>query len=454
VYSERSVNCGIKKILSYIFTLGVLCGLGQTAKIDSLKAMVATAADDTVKVKKLNSLIWQLKNIGEFQEALKYGARSKELAEKLHFKRGLADVYINLGVVHKHMGNYPVSLEYLLTSLRYAEELRSEKSVSDVLSNIGNLYHVQANYDKALEYQLKALKIREQIFASSDKRTNKLAIANSLGNIGIIYTDMRQTKIAKTYHARSLKLLKEVGGNRVGEANAHNNIASCLEGEDSLELALKYYKEAVSIYTEENYLSGVGTALGNIANVYIRLKNYKAAEEYALKSLAVVKEIGDLDSQKETDLALSRIYEQTGKHERSLLYYKAYIAARDSLLNEENTKQTVRLEMNYEFEKKEAAAKLEQEKKEAIAAAERKKQRVILLAISVFGIFVLAFALFAYRSYLQKKKANHEITKQKELIEEKQKEIVDSIHYARRIQTALLPHEKYIARMLKGLSNK
>ncbi len=67
---------------------------------------------------------------------------------------------------------------------------------------------------------------------------------------------------------------------------------------------------------------------------------------------------------------------------------------------------------------------------------------------SVCGILllVLAFALFAYRSYLQKQKANIEITKQKHVIEEKQKEILDSIYYARRIQRSLLPNEKYIAR--------
>ena len=63
-------------------------------------------------------------------------------------------------------------------------------------------------------------------------------------------------------------------------------------------------------------------------------------------------------------------------------------------------------------------------------------------------ILVIGFAVFAYRSFLQKQKANIEITKQKEIIEEKQKEILDSIHYAKRIQTALLPSEKYIGRNL------
>lgn len=127
------------------------------------------------------------------------------------------------------------------------------------------------------------------------------------------------------------------------------------------------------------------------------------------------------------------------------------MAARDSLLNEENTRESTRLELNYEFEKKEAAAKIEQEKKEAIAAAEKRKQRIIIFVVSGFGVLVLIFAIFAYRSFLQKRNANLAITRQKELIEEKQREILDSIHYARRIQTALFTSEKYISRNLVRL---
>jgi hypothetical protein len=52
---------------------------------------------------------------------------------------------------------------------------------------------------------------------------------------------------------------------------------------------------------------------------------------------------------------------------------------------------------------------------------------------------------------LQEQKEQVEL--QKELIEEKQKEILDSIHYARHIQTALLPPEKQIEKMLKRVSN-
>jgi hypothetical protein len=48
-------------------------------------------------------------------------------------------------------------------------------------------------------------------------------------------------------------------------------------------------------------------------------------------------------------------------------------------------------------------------------------------------------------------KAERQLAQQKRMIEEKQKEILDSIHYAKRIQKSLLPNEKYITRILQEL---
>ena len=95
---------------------------------------------------------------------------------------------------------------------------------------------------------------------------------------------------------------------------------------------------------------------------------------------------------------------------------------------------------------------MEQEKKEAISKAESKKKQIIIWSVGGMLCLAVCFSVYAYRIYLQKQKANVEITKQKEIIEEKQKEIVDSIHYAKRIQTALLTSETYIDKVLNRLN--
>ena len=53
-----------------------------------------------------------------------------------------------------------------------------------------------------------------------------------------------------------------------------------------------------------------------------------------------------------------------------------------------------------------------------------------------------------------RQKAERQISEQKELVEEKQKEILDSIRYAKRIQNSLMPTETFIDRILKGRKDK
>ncbi len=72
------------------------------------------------------------------------------------------------------------------------------------------------------------------------------------------------------------------------------------------------------------------------------------------------------------------------------------------------------------------------------------------------NVFTLLFLTIMYQRIRKTKRElidkNREIELQKQLIEEKQKEILDSLHYAKRIQTSLLPTDKYIERNLKQLN--
>ena len=69
---------------------------------------------------------------------------------------------------------------------------------------------------------------------------------------------------------------------------------------------------------------------------------------------------------------------------------------------------------------------------------------------------MLLVAIVSLKAYKNKQRANVIISeqkatveKQKHLVDEKQKEILDSIRYAKRIQISLLPTEKYIDICLK-----
>ena len=76
------------------------------------------------------------------------------------------------------------------------------------------------------------------------------------------------------------------------------------------------------------------------------------------------------------------------------------------------------------------------------------QQKTIYFGVG-FLILLLLLTFFIYKSYRDKKKNNEIITKQKEVVEEAHKEIQDSIAYAKRIQSAILPPAKLVKEYLK-----
>lgn len=126
--------------------------------------------------------------------------------------------------------------------------------------------------------------------------------------------------------------------------------------------------------------------------------------------------------------------------------------------------------MTFAFEKKEAIDKIEHKKKltrqKFIAAQTSKKQKTILIFVAIGLTSLLTFSLFILRTLRITKRQKdlilkqkflveiqkHEIEAQKEIAEEKQKEVMDSIRYAKRIQYALLPSQKILHKNLIRLN--
>ncbi len=80
------------------------------------------------------------------------------------------------------------------------------------------------------------------------------------------------------------------------------------------------------------------------------------------------------------------------------------------------------------------------------------RQNVVIVAFAGLSVIIIVLLILAIRSNQQRKKANRllseqkkEVEHQKQIVDGKQKEILDSINYARRIQNALLPNDKLLS---------
>ena len=415
----------------------------QNRKLDSALNLLKVQKNDTNKAKNLILIGRYFGQSGKYDTCIYFSKRALSLSDKLNFKPGMAASFANIAISYNEQGNYPMALDYSLKSLKIREETGDKKNTAASLNNVAIIYKDLKDFKKSFEYNNKSLKLKREI-------SDYYGIAASLNNIAVLYRDQNKTDTALKFYTEALKIRKQINDER-GIATTLNNIANIYSEQNNQKEALEFNEKSILLRQKLNDRQGLALSYNTKAKINNRLKNYKEAKRFAFKTLEIGSESGMKIEIENSNKILSEIFQNEGDYKNGLKYYKAFIAMQDSIFNEENTKKNVRIEMNYEYEKKEAVAKAEQEKKEAVTAAESKKQKIVIWSVCGILVIVISFAFFAYRSFLQKKKANIEITLQKEIIEAKQKEILDSIYYARRIQRSLLPGEKYIEKKLAQL---
>lgn len=411
-------------------------------KADSLEKFIkALPTDDTTKVNALNVLCKELRNTGNYLQAKKYALEAEHIARTLNYKIGLGQALNNLGIVDDLQGDYPLALDYYFQALKAFEEAADKKGISKALNNIGIIYNYQGEDEKALEYYLKALKIMKE---TGDKR----GISMSLNNVGIIYKKQRNYSKALYYYSEALRLREELGDEQAIAAS-YGNIGNMYDLTGDYAKAKEFHLKSLKIREAIDDKNGIASSYINLSRLSQIQKKFPEGIAYADRSLKLAGEIGSLALAEEAHNALYGLYEAQGNKDKALEHFKMYIAVRDSIFNEENTKQATRAEMNFEFEQQQQKEKLLQEKKDAIHNEELKRQKEVIYFMSAGLILVIAFLFVILNNYRQKQKANKLLEEKNSIIEEKNKNITDSINYARRIQNAILPDTDEIYKKLK-----
>ncbi len=376
---------------------------------------------------------------GNISEALEAYQKSLLIYEEINNKSGIAFSLNNIAAIYERQGDITKALDYYHKSLKIREELNEKNEIAASLNNIAVVYYSQADYPHAIENLKKSLNIRK-------KMQDKKGIAIALNNIAGIYQLQGDSSIALNYFNESLKLRQELN-DKDGIANSLSNIGLVYSKQGQIEIALSYFQKSLILREEIRDKRGIANSLNNIAGLLLIKKKSAEALKYASRSLQTAKELGFPENILNAEQTLSRIDSVLGNYAGAFEHFKNYIIYRDSINNEGTRKASVKSQLKYEFEKKEAVIKEQQEKERLVAEEKNRFQKIVIWAV-VFGLFmVLIFAVFILRSL--------RITKhQKSIIEEKQKEILDSIHYAKRIQTSMLPTEKYISRLLQNTLEK
>jgi len=472
--------CLMKKNISIAFFLFSLTGsFAQNAvKMDSLTKAL-TSARDTQKVKIFIALSNECRQVSNYPEALKFGERARTFSDSIAYLDGSAEAgniigsvhyeqgnyskaqasftkvlelvgkkgnkkitsvtYGSLGTTEFYMGNYAKALEYQLIALRQNEETGNKRGMANCYNRIGNVYLSQVDYKNAMKYYEKAL----EIFTENGL---KKGMAIAYNNIGIIHGYQKEKEKELNCYILSLKLREEIG-DRYGIADSRANIGDIYFADKNYSKALEYYFKALAIRKEIAEKLGLASTYNKIATVYTEQYKFDEARNFLTQGLALGNVMQRKETIKDTYKRFSELYSKPGDCKLALEYFKKYTEVKDTLFNAESSKNIAQMQAQYDSEKKDNEIILlnkDKEKQAAVSAAESSRLKFITGSVTTGLLLVLAFAIFVFRSYRQKRFANATLSRAYVQLEQKNQQITDSIFYARRIQQAILPPEKTV----------
>ncbi|HTF06033.1 MAG TPA: tetratricopeptide repeat protein [Bacteroidia bacterium] len=457
-----------------VFLVSVNCFSQDKRKADSLLTVLKTA-EDTQRVVVLGELSYY-NRINEPDMALKYADQSIQLADQIHYENGRFNGRMQKGLVFYSTGKYDSALKYFEASRVIAEKINDPSQLAAIYSNIGNVYGDMGQNKKCLEYYLKG-----------DEYTKKMGqpvkAAYMEVNIGTIYSALGQHDSALVFYESALATLKGIDPNDEKLYIVYGNIgASHMEMGDTVkaeaafiqshrialmydnkralassydhlgiiefskgnrDTAFAYLRKSLELCYITESRQAISEVCAHMGELFYTSGQYDSASFYWSKGVVFAEEIKDYYQLDDYYLGLSKVFEATGKIDSALFYYKKLQAVKDTLfnLNKSNIVGEMRTQMENERGQKEIELLKEQDE----------KKNIILYSSIAFGILILLLGILAFNRYLVKKrsamlleKQNSEIQEQKEIIEEKNKDITDSIRYAKRIQNAILPANEKI----------
>lgn len=454
-------------------------------KIDSLTSFIAVHPKDTLTVEALRHISWEYEGtdnktymlyarkayavaielnapphiasclmdigivhdyLGNSDSTIYYYKQALAIFRKADDKDGISAICLNIAAAYRTTGNFSEALSYLFECIRISEAIGDKERVADCKSTMGNIYRQKSNY----QYALKNLKEALAIYAEIDDKAGE-GIAHN--NIGIVYSQMKDHKLALEHYFKSLKIREELGSD-LAIATCYSVIGCEYYEMSDLKNALEYHNNAMKINRGLDNRKGVAIDLTNIAAVNTSQKKHGEALEKLKQAEVIAEEIRFRDLLKEIYLTSAENHSSLNNYKAAYEFYKKYSNIKDSMINEHENSIIAEMSSKYESEKKDSEIKLLSKDKE-VQDAELKKKSIIIWSAMIGIALVLVLTFYIYRSYRTKKKANdiitrqkHEVEIQKAIIEEKQKEITDSIHYAKRIQGALLASDRFLKKQL------
>jgi serine phosphatase RsbU (regulator of sigma subunit) len=424
--------------------------------------------------------------LNKYDSAYFFLNRSLDIRKKQGRKNKIAAVTQNMANVFYQENKYADAISLYKEAVGLSEEALDPKATLVALTNLASAYRVVGLTQKAHETLNKAFKINKVL---KDEIQEQFLYTT----LGTLQQDLGNSREAIKYGLMALKLSKKKKDLQ-NEAAVENNLGLYYKYVGDFKMSFYHYQESIKLYSQLEDSLSLATVYNNTANAYSEDKQHKKCIEEASRALAIAKNYSDTTLIYKCMLTLANGYSHAKDFSKALFYmelamplvlrngsktdlsdmYKEFaetyilmsnykmateymikvLAYADSIKSDENNQLVANLGVEMELNSKENEIELLNKTSE-LQTLELDRQKTVQWFFVGVSFLFACIVIIIFLSYKRIKKANlvienqklqvelknEEITHQKELVDEKQKEIIDSINYAKRIQQAVLTGE-------------
>ena len=383
-----------------------------------------------------------------YKKSLDYSYQLKDTASVIATFR-------SIGAVYRYLGFYKESIENLENGLKLCRVYSDSSEMAFILMLMSKIYFDVDESAQGYLYLKEAIKIRTQL-------KELKALTASYNDLGIYFSSIPDSaqKAIECYKI-AYKFAEEINS-LPDQAIALNSLGSFYYSNRMFDSSLYYQSIATEIALKANLKREYISMLANVGKSYFELNDLKKAEEIGKKTYQLSLNNQKINLSIGPALLLYKVYKKLGKHNEALYYYEIYVEGKKKIQNDENEKIVIKHQTKYEYEKQKALDDKENEKRVAIEKEKQQKQFIVLIFSITGSALVIILLLIIYRRLQITKKQKviiedqkeevetqrDEIERQKHIVEEKHSEIQQSINYAKRIQTAILPPQSLLNSVL------
>ena len=393
--------------------------------------------DDSVKYEFLLKIA---SNSVDSDTILKYSKQADNLAEKLNKSPAQAAVLKGFGYMDS--GKLALALECFMKAANFYKENHNDYGLAAAYTYMSEAYNQQENFDNARYY----LKNAVDIFI---KEKDSVSLASALHNLG--YANYR-----KGQYDTALVLYTQTG-NIYRKLGYQNEYAYCL-GNSGLAYARKsdfqrsedYLLRAIEILTKQSDQSDERAVLEYMieyAGILQQKGEINKAISIAKLSFDKAEKNNLLEFERDAAWRLARLYRSSDRYDSAYYYQSFYINANDSIKSVRNIQKMADLRTEFEVAKKQSEVDVLRKNKII--------QLLVIVGLSLILVLAIGIILLYYHSLKRSKKLTSALDERRILLEKQSKElkqqgeeIIGSINYAKRIQSAILPPESYINELL------